>query len=432
MQQYITNGYSHQIQSQSQFNEEFLQEFCQFFSKTECLEISFARAGGIKYGFGFEWAKLKILQYYQRHLKNPLTESGIFYFFKRNCKKGVLQQYGISCWWDLLEISLNDHTYYNRDRQSFKGLSGLQRAKKHLQKQYKINGKIPLSYDAGCKLIANAVRRNTWAEFGITTWGDLIFETFGLVKGQMYLWKGGSGFNRAISWIKDYVNEHGILPSGKNSDHYDSIRRVVNSKCWIKYGINTIDDLTLKACGMIAEKKRDWSGISGLEKAKNELKKYYRDHQKLPIVAKFQNILWAISYGYWKEQNIQSWNDLLMGTFGKINQAHGNWIGQKGLERARKELKEYYNIHQKLPSKGHFSNIGRAIRNGYWKEQNIESWNDLLRDTFGRINRNHDTWEGNAELNHAKKFLRRFNKKNKKYPIDEGLLGNRIKMSKNK
>ncbi len=34
MQQYITNGYSDQIQSQSQFNEDFLKEFCQLFSKT--------------------------------------------------------------------------------------------------------------------------------------------------------------------------------------------------------------------------------------------------------------------------------------------------------------------------------------------------------------------------------------------------------------
>ena len=270
IQQFITNGYSREIQSHSQFSENFLHEICDFFSKTKCLETSFARAGGIIYKFGFEWAKLKILQYYQRYLKNPLTESGMFYFFKRDCKKGVLQQYGISCWWDLLEISLKDHTYYNRDRQSFKGVSGLERAKKYLKTQYTITGKIPSCYDTGCKLLANAVRRKYWAEFRITTWADLIIQTFGLIKGHMNLWKGGGGLNRAISWIKEYVHEHGELPSGKNSDHYDSIRSVVNSKCWIKSGIFTMDDLTFKACGMVSMDKRwKWKGIESLEKAKH-------------------------------------------------------------------------------------------------------------------------------------------------------------------
>ena len=433
-QQYITNGYNAQIQNQSQFNERFLKEFSFLISKTKSLERSFAQAGGIVYGFGFEWGKLKILHYYQKHLKNPFSDNGFFYFLKRDCKKGILKEYGVSCWKDLLEISLKDHTYYRRDRQSFNGYSGLQRAKAYLQNQYNMTAKIPLSDDNGCRLIARAIRRNIWSEFAITTWGDLIYETFGFIKGTRNLWKGGGGLERALSWIKIFYEENGTLPTGKNSDHYNSIRDIVNSKFWMKYGINTMDDLTLKACGTVTvDKRKKWEGIKGLERAKNELKKYYKEHQnKLPTAIMFRIIYYAILSGYWKEYNIESWNGMLMATFGKVNQSHESWIGQTGLDRARKELSEYFNIHQKLPSVSLYSPINNIIKKGYWKEQNIESWNDLLRDIFGRINKDNVTWKGNSGLNRAKKFLREFKIKNKRYPSIQSSLIYGIKRALNK
>ena len=385
-QQYLTSGFSDQIRNQSQFDEVFLQEFCYFFSRTQSLEKTFARAGGIVYGFGFEWGKLKILQYYRKHLKNPTPERNIFYFFKRDCKMGILKYYGVSSWLDLLEVSLKDHTYFRQDRRNFTGQNGLHRAKAFLQNQYQINGKLPLSSDNGCKLIAKAIRRNIWEDFGIVTWGDLIYEIFGLIKGTMYLWKGGGGFDRAISWIKAYFTENGNLPSGTNSVHYNSIKDLVNSKFWIKYGINTMDDLTLKACGMVSKKKnKHWTGIEGLERAKNELKKYFHNHQKLPISSKFHSILHVILKEYWKEFNIGSWNELLMATFGKINQVHRSWKGQAGLNRAKKALCDYRNKYKRCPkqnSQGEIKSISRALIGKYWIEFGIFTWDDLIQHTF--------------------------------------------------
>ena len=423
MQQHKTDGYSGQIQSQNQFDERFLKKFSLLFSKTGCLEKSFAR--GIVYGFGLEWAKLKILRYYQKYLKNPTPERNIFYFFKRDCKKGDLKKYAVSCWRDLLEISLKYHTYYRGDRQSFSGQKGLQRAKKYIQQQYEKNGKIPLGDDNGCKLIAKAIRRDIWKEFQITTWGDLIYEIFGFIKGTMYLWKGGGGLNRALSWIKEYYNEYGKLPD-KNSDYYYTINQLASNKFWKDYGISNWDDLTLEACGITDSKKkrRSWTGKEGLKRAKIDLTKYFEVHQKLPVASKFSPIQQAIRKGYWKEQNIESWNDLLRDIFGRVNGVNEIWMGQKGLEKARKELKIFFNTHQKLPISPMFSTINWAARKGYWKEQNIESWNDLLRDIFGKVNRPYVTWKGNTGLNRAKKFLIEYKNKHNKYP--EESIGNRF------
>ncbi len=425
--EYIANGYSDLIQRRCKFDEDFLRGFSHNISKTQCLEWSFAKAGGIVYKFGFEWAKLKILRNYQKHLKNPFSGNGFFYFLRRDCKKGILKEYGVSCWKDLLEISLKNHTYYQRDRQSFSGQKGLQRAKAYLQKQYEKNGKIPLGDDNGCKLIAKAIRRNIWAEFGITTWGDLIYETFGFIKGTQNLWKGGGGLERALFWIKKFYDENGTLPSGKNSDYYYIINQLASSKFWKKYGISNWDDLTIKACGLVSNKKKskNWAGIEGLETARNELIKYFDVHQKLPVSSKFSSINQAIRKGYWKEQKINSWNDLLRDLFGRVNGFNEIWMGQKGLERARKELKSYFNTHQKLPISPMFSTISWAARKGYWKEQNIESWNDLLRDTFGKVNRPYLTWKGNIGLNRAKKILIEYKNKHNKYP-EEKINSNRF------
>ena len=388
--EYIANGYSYRIQGKYRYDEKFLRKFCSYIYETECLEKSFARAGGIVYEFGLEWGKLKILQYYRKYQKNPPSETGFFYYFKRDCKQGALKQYGISCWGDLLEISLQDHTFFQRDRQNLTGHMGLKRAKAYLQKQYKMNRKIPMSCESGSKLIANAIRRDYWKEFGITTWGDLIFEVFGYIKGTMNLWKGSGGLDRALSWIKGFVNEHGKLPY-KNSAHYYTINGLANNKFWMKYGINTWDDLTLKACGIVDSKKRrnSWTGIKGLERAKNELKKYFNDHQKLPTSSVFPNIVRVIIKGYWKEQNISSWNDLLRVTFGKVNVIHKTWNGQEGIKRAKKTLREYKMKYKKYPKNNYlFQGIKRSLNGNYWAEFGIFTWEDLIQHVFHEYHNN--------------------------------------------
>lgn len=239
---YISNGFGDQLQKQHPFNEAFLRDFCHLLVQSEQVEPSFAQAGGIRYKFGLEWAKLKILHFYKKFSKNPATNYGFYYYFRRDIKKGLLKKYNILCWKDLLDQSLEEQTYYEGDRQNLAGNKGLERAKIYLKKQHMKNGKIPRSKDLGFKLIANAIRRNVWRDFGITTWGDLIFETFGYVKGTKNLWKGEGGFLRAISWIKKYENNYGTFPTIKNNS-FASIKSSIARGYWKKDGIKYWSDL---------------------------------------------------------------------------------------------------------------------------------------------------------------------------------------------
>jgi hypothetical protein len=292
------------------------------------VEISFAQAGGIQYKFGLEWAKMKLLLYYRKFGKPPIAESGFFYFFKRDCRKGILKQYGIMNWKDLLEISLSKQTYYQRSRQSTSGIEGLKRSKLHLRKLCQETGKIPRSDDTGCKFIAGAIRHGFWTKFEITTWGDIIFAVFGYVKGTMNLWKGGGGLNRAMVWIKNWDNQHGKLPTTYNKI-FASINQCIKQEWWIKNGIRTQNDLFFRTCGKRRKyearsnkEKRPrgfWTGKKGFENMIHELKTYHTDQHKLPTAKNFPYVWDQCRNGRWKEFNINSWNNLLFYIFGKVN-----------------------------------------------------------------------------------------------------------------
>jgi len=115
---------------------------------------------------------------------------------------------------------------------------------------------------------------------------------------------------------------------------------------WIKYGINNWDDLVLKACGIEKSKKK------------------------------------------WKKRK--------------------KWKGIEGLNRAKNEFKQYYNIHSKLPIQSMFPSVRNAATKGYWKEYNIHSWNDLLRDTLGKVNVERMIWNGQEDLERTKKELEKY------------------------
>lgn len=385
---YLTNGYSNLIRGQHNFNESFLQNFCHLLMESERLEISFARAGGIKYKFGLEWSKEKILQYYQKYGKNPPSENGFFYYLKRDCKNNSLKKYRILCWKDLLAISLQNKTFYQRNRQNFTGKVGVERAKKYLQQKYKQTGKIPLSKDVGCKLIANAIRRKIWEDFGITTWGDLIFEAFGYIKGTANLWRGGRGLNRATNRIRDYYSVHGKLPKTSNK-MFNNFCGLLSQKIWAKDGITTWGDLVFKACGIRPETKRIlWAGQAKLDTVKEILLIYYKQHHTLPTCEKFPKIAQQCSDKTWSEFNIHSWNDLLLDIFGKVNKQQGKWRGLAGYKLAKDHLLKIIEQTGRRPKQYDplCKFFSKVICRGYWSQFGISSWKDLVQKVLEEKN----------------------------------------------
>ncbi|XEO79293.1 hypothetical protein WKT22_04337 [Candidatus Lokiarchaeum ossiferum] len=384
---FFSKGYSKESQSRYRFTESFLIEFCHLISMNTGLEKSFVQAGGASYEFGIKWCQWKILGHYQKYLQIPRNDTGLYYFFNRDCKKGKLKHYKIHCWRDLLEQSLQPHTYYNRERRKFKETAGLERANIYLNQQFQKSGKIPYSYDTGNKLIANAIRHKYWKKFNIFTWGDLLFETFGLIKGTINLWKEGGGLSYAISKVQEYYKVQGKLPS-KHLPLFSSINYKITQKYWISENIQNWEDLTFIASNFVGSPKRKkWRGKQGLDRAIHELKNYYKEIQKLPVAAKFSSIEAAISKNYWKDYGICSWNDLLHHIFGKVNVSKKIWTGKKGFIHAVKVLlKASKNPNQRAKLKARqFPSIKSSISRKYWIEFGVESWKDMMDYILDKI-----------------------------------------------
>lgn len=363
-------------QSHSFFDYKFICHFCHTLCSEEKLIHSFAKAGGIKYQFGLEWAKMYILKYYHKYQKPPLAENGFFYFFKRDCKRGVLSQFQIKSWKDLINQALKDEEHYDDERQFLSNISGLNRIKKILQEKYKQTGKIPLSEDNGCKLIAKSIKRMKFEEFGITTWGDLIAETFGNVKGTVNLWKGAGGLKRAISAIHNYYEQYQKSPS-TNEYPFNNINQLVNEKHWFKEGIQSWDDL-LDRCTIPLHKRRNinkrglWDGKEGLELAKQKLREFHQKYNNLPTCAQFPSISTCCCKGKWKSFGVSSWNDLLLDLFNETNQEQGKWTGFQGLQLAKKVYLNSVRTKEKISFRS-------AVKRGYWKDYGIFSWDDFRK-----------------------------------------------------
>lgn len=126
----------------------------------------------------------------------------------------------------------------------------------------------------------------------------------------------------------------------------------------------------------------------------------------------------AILRGEWKEYNITSWNDLLKTIFGKINKEQNKYQGKEGLEKVIKILKDFKKKFGRMPasnSKGIYTIYNNAL-NGIWRDFGISNWYDLLKNTFGRINKEKNKYIGKEGLERAKKELLQFERNFGKKP----------------
>lgn len=161
-----------------------------------------------------------------------------------------------------------------------------------------------------------------------------------------------------------------------------------------------------------------WHGLIGLELAKTQLKLFKKINKKKPFKDDFNGILSAIYRGEWQEYGISKWNDLLNLTFGEINKDYYNYSDKNSLIEIQKKLRLFKDKKGKLP-KGtdrEMKPISEAIRRGSFADQGIITWNDILKITFGEINKERNKYVGRKGLESAKKVIREFYKKNKKKP----------------
>ncbi len=79
------------------------------------------------------------------------------------------------------------------------------------------------------------------------------------------------------------------------------------------------------------------------------------------------------------------------------------WKGLIGLELAKTKLKLFHKENNRLPKKRDMDIISNAnIRKyKYWRKFGIYTWNDLMKQTFGKVNAEHHIYDGIEGLQNA-------------------------------
>lgn len=246
--------------------------------------------------------------------------------------------------------------------------------------------------------------------------------------------KGKLGLELAVADLKIFFLENDRFPKTKEKgmitirnsitpsywgDKFIPIKGFIDNN-WKEFGIENWDDLLRYTFG--EEEIRKWKETNELKKfnkAIAELKKFKEEAKRLPKYdnKKLKWIASSVSRGIWKKFGINVWNDLMKHTFGEINLEHNVYEGIEGFNKAKKELLAYYDKHKKLPTTNDFELIVRSIYRGVWQEYNINSWNDILRKLFGKVNLNlQNDYTDEFSLARVKKELRSFEKSKGRLP----------------
>ncbi|MHA1147372.1 MAG: hypothetical protein ACTSR8_03935 [Promethearchaeota archaeon] len=295
-------------------------------------------------------------------------------------------------------------------------------------KNYQANTKkIPLTTDKNMGALVNAVYKGYWKKFGIISWRDLIEHVFS--KEQIIEWEELNRkelFDQAIIKLKNFFQKEKRLPKFSDKE----VRDVINSirtGLWIKYGINSWNDMLSYVFNDINSESKKYVGSDGLKLAINELKQYYKKEGKLPVYDDFISITTAIRRGYWKDLGIKTWNDLLSQIFGKINFTNNKYKGDEGFKLAIKVLKDFKRNNGRRPNnkdKG-IGGIRHAVLRGEWRYKGINTWKDMIIYVFGEINSRWERYTGEKGLEYAVKKIREFKEKNQRVPRvkEKGLSG---------
>jgi len=312
-----------------------------------------------------------------------------------------------------------------RNQLGYKGNAGLEFAIGQLRIFYKRNNKIPTSKDEGVGGIPSAGYDGRWAEFGVESWNDLLKMAFGEIARAKFV--GIDGLVQAMNDLQEFERENGRIPSS-NDTGLGGIQSAISRGEWTLFGIKTWNDLLKSTFGRVNLERGKYYGIEGLTRAINELRDFKNQNHRLPIaIDKGMNtILRTIRDGEWSAFGITKWNQLLKESFGEVNHNFNKYTGREGLETAINELKEFKKQNNRIPvilDEG-MRGISAACYHHQWVLFGIETWNDLLKLTFGEINRE-NKYVGVEGLNRAINELWELRIELNRIPVlqDDGMAG---------
>ncbi|MHA1168544.1 MAG: hypothetical protein ACTSRU_12025 [Candidatus Hodarchaeales archaeon] len=313
-------------------------------------------------------------------------------------RKNDYSEFGIESWNALLYKTFGE---INNRKNVYKGFRGLDIATEELLEFKRDKRRLPSAYDFPGIIVA--IYRGEWAVLEITTWNHLMLRVFGKVNQIKGMYKGKDGLERAKTELKEFKEKFGRLPVVRD---YTGIIDAAQRGEWKDQGITSWNDLLMSTFGEVNRRKNVYKGIEGLNLALLELESFRIENSRIPrmIDKGMSGMYQAVNRGEWMDYGYFSWNDLLKSVFGRINNRHGVYSGKEGLKLAEKEMLIYKDRNGRLPrSMGSgMRGIVATISSRKWEKYGISYWNDLLNDTFGKVNHRYYSYKGKHGLTRAK------------------------------
>ena len=227
--------------------------------------------------------------------------------------------------------------------------------------------------------------------------------------------QGDIGLEWCIHKIKSYYLKHQIPPFQKNNSNFQAMRYVCGKGNFSKFNIHSWNDLLQRALPDV--KIRTIKGKKGLDRIKKYFQTYYQDHGHIPHKHEtgHQMIVTALKRGLWEEYGIHTWDDLLYNVFKEACYKKCR-RGRSGLIEVVEELRTFWKENNRLPTSPERLDIVKAIKNDFWVEFNIHTWNHLLKYSLGKVNIRRNATDEEI-LKDAQHKLRKYYDKTKRLPI---------------
>lgn len=198
----------------------------------------------------------------------------------------------------------------------YQGEYGLKIAKEELLMFEEKFGRLPKANEFGG--IKKAILRGKYRSFGITSWNDLLRETFGRINVEREVYTPDQqGLEKAIATLQAIEEESGKRPAA-NDKKCSAIHKAIYRKKWVKFDIYKWNDLMSKAFGQVSRKKPLYTADKvGLEQALKKLQAFEAEQKRLPKSTDkgMSAIKSGIHRKRWVQFGIKTWNDLLRKAF---------------------------------------------------------------------------------------------------------------------
>ena len=358
---------------------------------------------------GLERAKEEMLKVAKNLRRTPKREEIKGYAgIKNTIARGEWANYGINSWADYRNYcGLKKNPHYNV---KWKGILGLEKAKKLTLDFYYKNKKIPTGKDL--PKIESASKSGVWAEFDITTWNKFLKYCGFKPNLEHGKWHGDMGLKKAIERIQDYYQENNKVPP-RDAILSAGIRGAIKKGYWP--GIESWNDLIKKAGFEPIKIDGYWDGEEGLKNAKDYVYSFIDKNGRVPTNKEIKGIVDKCRFGEWP--NIHSYNDFLEHVGVGIQSEWGKWHGIEGLQKARKQAEEFVKQNGRSPTREDIKGIESAALRGHWKKFGVFSWNSFLLYCGIPVGHELGKWKGIKGLERAKTEILMVSKKIGRTPI---------------